>query len=121
MKTLIVPSTCTLEYGDVSHTKIVNFNKLDAVIEAYRVVTQKHRYVIDYYGFHIVSNLSVMLLSILLTAYYSWIKAVTSKGEMNSYCVFTKVVIDLVNIATISAISESTDTQVREYIHYTIS
>ena len=53
---------------DVTDSKILSLSRIDALIEAYRYLSAKHRNVIDYYGVYIACNLSVMLLSILLTA-----------------------------------------------------
>ena len=98
---------------DSAETELLNIGKLDNIIEVYRLLTEKHRNVTEYYGVHIVCNVSIMLLSVLLTAYFCWIQFLSNKGSVDNYYVLTKVIIDLVNIAIISSIGESADVQVR--------
>lgn len=119
MKTVFVHNNSVNSLGtymqddvDVAERKIIDFSKIDTIIEAYRLLTDKHRILIDYYGFHIVSNSCVMLLSVLLSGYYCWIQVLSKKGDIDNYCVFAKVIIDLVNIVMLSLISESSGRQV---------
>lgn len=96
--------------------KKINMRKFETVIKVYRMITEKHRHLSDYYGIHMALNFLIMLYSSVLSAYLCWYKISHVRGNILCYFVLLKRSVDFINILLIAAICEDSKSKVRQTI-----
>lgn len=85
----------------------------DKAIEAYRILSSKHKKISDYYGVFFFMQFFFMLIQLTSPAYFVWYTCVSGRPTMTHYLVAINILIDVISMAVIGAVCETADIKVR--------
>lgn len=94
----------------------ITSDTINAVVEAYRLVADRHCFLIEYYGIHIAFNIAMMLCCLITSAYFCWKTSEVLSSTVVNYYFIMKCLVQLLRLAAVAYIGDSANGKVSLHI-----
>ena len=112
----VTQCTGSLPENTYVKAKRITLDKIDSVVEVYRMLVEKRRSVNEYYGIHILFSIVILSFGVTTGVYVLWYQCRKYTTMLNKCFVITRVSLRLVHVTLVALIGESDDQEVKKII-----